>query len=381
MSTPRLLEELLDHVVDHLHDERANLENCCLVSKSWIPRARKHLFSTISIRGAGNLQSWKNAFPDPSSSPARYTKTLVIGCPEVVAIEDVVAGGWLSAFSRVVRLAMHVPSVGDGLDQQDISLIPFHGLFPAIRSLSIHLITFPSSPIFNLICSFPTLENLHVEVCKRLTDRVDGFDVQQSPVQTLNPPAFSGSLKLQVKGGWNPLIHPLLSLPSGIHFRSLCLALNDEKDVSSAVTLVERCHSTLESLRLSCGYIRMFALFISIPVTYLFQWKGHFQAPSTSQGRRISSTSRFLWARIPGGSSRHSERSHPTTKISSKSHSTYPSFLSTETPVAWTLLVSRMPSEGLHGVVGGGQSSISSSPSSGTHMRSVRRSRTPCPRG
>ena len=257
MSTPpRFLEELLDHVVDNLHYERENLENCCLVSKSWIPRARKHLFSTISIRDTGNLQSWKNAFPDPSSSPACYAKTLAIGCPEVVATGDAEEGGWLSAFSRVVRLAMYIPS----MDRQVISLVPFHGFSPFIRSLRIHLTTFPSSPIFNLICSFSPLENLHVEVRKGLDDPVDNFDGQQPPVQTQNPPAFTGSLKFEGIGLWSPLVRPLLSLPSGLHFQSLCLTLIDKKIISLATALVERCRSTLESLELDCVYTRMFIL-------------------------------------------------------------------------------------------------------------------------
>ena len=184
MSTPpRFLEELLDHVVDHLHNERHNLKNCCLVSKSWVPRTRKHLFATISLHHEGDLQSWKNVFPDPSISPAHYTKTLVIGCPQSVTAGDVEEGGWLSAFSRVVRLAMYIPS----MDRRVISLVPFHGLSPVIKSLRIYLTTFPSSPIFNLICSFSPLENLHVEVREALADHVDSCDGQQPPVRNTKP--------------------------------------------------------------------------------------------------------------------------------------------------------------------------------------------------
>ena len=257
MSTPpRFLEELLDHVADHLHNERHNLKNCCLVSKSWVPRTRKHLFATISLHHKGDLQSWKNVFPDPSISLAHYTKTLVIGCPQSVTAGDGEEGGWLSAFSRVVRLAMYIPS----MDQRVISLVPFHGLSPVIKSLRIYLTTFPSSPIFNLIRSFPPLENLHVEVREALADPVDSCDGQQPPVQTLNPSALTGSLKLVGIGRWSPLVRPLLALPSGLHFRSLCLTLIDGKTVSMATALVERCRSTLESLELDCGYIRMFIL-------------------------------------------------------------------------------------------------------------------------
>src|ERR1700753_246461 len=51
MSGPRLPAELLDHIADLLRD-RETLESCCLVSKSWIPRARKHLFACVAFHTA-----------------------------------------------------------------------------------------------------------------------------------------------------------------------------------------------------------------------------------------------------------------------------------------------------------------------------------------
>ncbi|KAF9644347.1 hypothetical protein BDM02DRAFT_3103092, partial [Thelephora ganbajun] len=46
---PYLPPETLDYIVDFLHDNRETLEQCCLVSKSWVPRARKHLFADIKF--------------------------------------------------------------------------------------------------------------------------------------------------------------------------------------------------------------------------------------------------------------------------------------------------------------------------------------------
>jgi hypothetical protein len=56
---------MLDNVIDCLHDTRDALKNCCLVSKSWIPRTRKHLFATIAFTTTKRLQSWEETFPDP----------------------------------------------------------------------------------------------------------------------------------------------------------------------------------------------------------------------------------------------------------------------------------------------------------------------------
>jgi len=103
MSNLHLPTETLDHVVDLLRDTEYALRNCCLVSKSWIPRTRKHLFANVSFLTDKALESWKEAFPDSSTSPARYTKALFIDCIRV-AVGDVKAGGWIRGFSRVLHL-------------------------------------------------------------------------------------------------------------------------------------------------------------------------------------------------------------------------------------------------------------------------------------
>ena len=74
MPDPRLPPELLDHVLDLLRYEKRVLGSCCLVSKSWIPRTRKHLFANVRFEIERDLESWKKVFPDPSTSPTCYTK-------------------------------------------------------------------------------------------------------------------------------------------------------------------------------------------------------------------------------------------------------------------------------------------------------------------
>jgi hypothetical protein len=60
MSNSRLPAETLDHVVDHLPTTKDALRNCCLVSKLWVPRARKRLFANVALNPtAGSPQPWK----------------------------------------------------------------------------------------------------------------------------------------------------------------------------------------------------------------------------------------------------------------------------------------------------------------------------------
>ena len=41
--------EIVDLIIDHLHDQPATFKTCCVVSKSWVPRTRKQLFSHVEF--------------------------------------------------------------------------------------------------------------------------------------------------------------------------------------------------------------------------------------------------------------------------------------------------------------------------------------------
>ena len=44
MPCPFILQELLDLIIDDLHDDPKTLNTCFLMSKAWVLRARKYLF-------------------------------------------------------------------------------------------------------------------------------------------------------------------------------------------------------------------------------------------------------------------------------------------------------------------------------------------------
>jgi hypothetical protein len=243
MSNLHLPVETLDHIVDHLHDTKDALRNCCLASKSWVPRTRKHLFANIAFLNVESLESWKETFPDPSTSPARYAKTLSINCAAAYAG----AGCWIGGFSRITNL-----EVGTYPDHDDsaISLVPFHGLSPFIKSLRVTAPALPSSRIFDLIFSFPLLEDLAVTVYGVWVRIDEGSKEGEMPTapQPLSPPVFTGSLELDLFGGMEPFTRRLLSLPGGIHFRKLILIWLHRGDLLTTTTLVEECSHTLEYL-------------------------------------------------------------------------------------------------------------------------------------
>ncbi|GLB45006.1 hypothetical protein LshimejAT787_1900840 [Lyophyllum shimeji] len=55
---PRLPQELVDHIIDHLHDDPVTLNSCALVCHAWLPTSRLHIFSKVSLKvtpAAGHL--------------------------------------------------------------------------------------------------------------------------------------------------------------------------------------------------------------------------------------------------------------------------------------------------------------------------------------
>lgn len=69
--------EIFDLIVEYLCDEQETLKTCRLVSKSWVPRARRHIFARVMFDNSP-FESWMKTFPDPSNSPAHYTRSLLI---------------------------------------------------------------------------------------------------------------------------------------------------------------------------------------------------------------------------------------------------------------------------------------------------------------
>ena len=244
-SNPDLPAELLDHIVDFLRDDTEALKTCCLTSKSWIPRTRKHLFADVNFDSPTRLQAWKNKFPNPSTSPACYTKSLFLSYQWNLAhLADAEEGGWIPTFSQIEYLMIKI-------EGWDISLVPFHGISPVLKSLSIDCIFPPLSPTSNLICSFPLLEDLSVEIHYD-SYRDHHFHGQLAASRPSSSPVFTGYLQLSVSGAMHHIAYGLLSLPGGLHFQALILVVRSKEDILSATALVEECSPTLEYLELDC---------------------------------------------------------------------------------------------------------------------------------
>ena len=111
-----------------------------------------------------------------------------------------------------------------------------------VRSLRL---TYTSFGVFDLICSFPLLEDLAlVDLCPE-----DGtFDGRKTPSTS---PRLTGSLDLSAREGIRSATRQLLDFPDGLRFAKITVECRGE-DFGSATDLVSSCSDTLESLDICC---------------------------------------------------------------------------------------------------------------------------------
>ena len=238
MPSP-LPQEILDHIVDDLHDEPTALKAFCVASKSWVSRTRRHLFAHIEFYQPGQftLRSWMKVFPDPSNSPAHYTRSLTISDPTTLTGANV--GPWIRSFCNIVHLGLNAV----GWDAGQGTLLSLRGLSPALRSLSINYFTILPTEALDLICSFPSLEDLKLTFFAE--GKPDRWDIPSAS------PKLTGSLDLAVGSmhGTRATVRNLLDLPGSLHFSKISVDC-PVGDANLTTSLVSRCVDTLEFLRI-----------------------------------------------------------------------------------------------------------------------------------
>ena len=199
---PDLPPEILGHIIDLLSDQSWTLEACCLVSKSWIPLTRKHLFFRIRFDYEHKYLGWKKAFPDPTNSPAHFVRSLqVLRVPS-----DIEESGWTwSSFCRVESLDLYRSSKYPE-EGSEFSLSAFRGFSPSVKYLTVRSGTLIAPDTFDLIRSFPFLEDL--------TFNGDGslYDDNQSdgPQISSTSPVLTGTLRFSVGGALGTIIGQFL---------------------------------------------------------------------------------------------------------------------------------------------------------------------------
>ena len=229
--------EILDLIIDHLYDDPTALKTCCIASKSWVPRARTQLFAEVEFCSKSTpIESWTTAFPDPSNSPAHHARSLSVGACSFYTTASMDVRPWICSFRHVTKLRVYTI----WYDDSQVYLTQLQGFSPVLESLSLIYSAIPTSEIFDLVCSFPSLNDLSLV---SLTDEETkgGWAIPSTS------PKFTGQLVLRMGSGIRSDVRRLLDLPGGLHFSSISIT-SPVRDVGSIADLILRCSGTLESL-------------------------------------------------------------------------------------------------------------------------------------
>lgn len=231
---PFLPPEIFDLIVDHLHHQPTTLRSCCLVSKSWVPRARRNLFAQVEFTSRQcSLQLWINTFPDPFNSPGHHTRSLHLYDIDSIIAASAVAPTWVHHFCFIEELTV-ANFTSD--NSTPVSLVSLRGLSPTLRSLHIFHVSALLSEFFSLICSFPLLEDLGLHFVT-----TSGHGWYSLPTS----PRLTGSLHLTDPSP--SVTRGLLDLPNGPHFSRITASCPVES-AKLVANLISKCSDTLESL-------------------------------------------------------------------------------------------------------------------------------------
>ena len=104
-------QELIDHILDFLHQDFDTLKQCSLVSKSFLPTSQRHIFSTLQITDS-NVKKLEEFFHRPESFDLRdrvsdllneYTTELTLFYSE--RTESIITNLCLPEFKNLRKIA------------------------------------------------------------------------------------------------------------------------------------------------------------------------------------------------------------------------------------------------------------------------------------
>ena len=235
--TPRIPQDIIDEILDHLVTDSGagHLRKCALISKSWVPSCRRHLFHTVTFTTA-SVREWFKTFPLPEESPAHHVRDLRV---------------WIGGGNRVpekfFEYTVWFANAGK------ISLLG-HGGFPLLRSPS--LWRFPQH-VTSLTIDTSTVTLVHVrDIMAQLPNLDDlsllGFLI---PVGESVLPGIGATVRgrfggqLTLRGGYTrkETMNMLLEIPSGLHFTEVEISCMRDR-LPSVLRLIEACSKTLVKL-------------------------------------------------------------------------------------------------------------------------------------
>ena len=192
-----LAQELVDHIIDFLHDDPRSLLRVSLVSRVWVGRTRTYLYDSLKITRS------KLFFLNFSclTSICGYVKILHFAWPKDATDPSTIFDRFEQ--SKLHTLAIHFCELRD-LDRQIIQRS--FAKFPctSITALELHDTSPTQGTFLTLLSLFPNVDDLMISVNNRWKDESipDPLEnVGDDIIQPISPPRLRGSFKFSDPSG------------------------------------------------------------------------------------------------------------------------------------------------------------------------------------
>ena len=232
---PGVPQEIVDEILDHLATDSSfrALRACALVSKSWVPSCRRHLFYTARFTSR-DMDRWLKSFPAPEESPAHHVREL-----RVRIVGDHCVPERFFEYARwFMNVKMSLLGSG-GLCQRRPSLWK---LPQSVTSLTINMDVVTLVQLRDIMAQLPSLDNLSLSGSPVPVDRSALLGVG-----TTLRGRFGGKLLLRDGCAHKDVADVLLGVPTGLRFTEVDIRCMPEC-LLSTVRLVEACGKTLVKL-------------------------------------------------------------------------------------------------------------------------------------
>jgi len=241
-SDHRLPHEVVDLIIDFLHNDRHTLATCAIVCRSWLPSSRYHLFSRVDL-SLSDIEHFAKLFKRPKSTFPSYIQSLSL------------AGNASSAQQRAPYVGWTYLEGLDAVDSLYLRHIEREALQPLAHSKLLssfhHLTRLDIAGIFchsfddvlDIICTYPHLRELSVSAIWWQVPGSQTFkqDLALPCLRTLHLPSPPA-----------PLLEWLLARPSTLDVEALHMRRVPAIQSRLIGLFLRRLGSSLKHLEIGC---------------------------------------------------------------------------------------------------------------------------------
>lgn len=271
---PRVAQELLDLVLDHLHHDSEILKRCALASKSLLPTCQRHLFSTFRISRSNVAElvelfvSYRYNGLDEKDTPLRvgiadllntYTTDLTLAIGSGWEFKSALGSSHLPEFRNVHKIVFEGKALESCMEIPVFLAQTWESPTSRIRSVGFNFSLITDRGVLESLYVLPaTVENVSFTAAKTNTSYSSASSVRKG-LKTAYPDGgvghLNGTMKLHLaqNASHKQLLSFMVELGDLFKFnlKRINYQLTCPDDIPSLAALVDKCKGTLQSLDLT----------------------------------------------------------------------------------------------------------------------------------